>query len=412
MNKVEELIHKLCPNGIEFKEIGELGEFYGGLNGKSKVDFQDGNAKFITYKNIFANIELETEVEDRVKIGDNENQNVIEYGDVLFTGSSETPDECGMSSVLTKKISEPLYLNSFCFGFRLYDKNLLLPDFLKYLFRDSSIRKQIAQTANGVTRFNITKKRFARISIPIPPVSIQQEIVSILDKFTTLEAELEAELEARRTQYKYYRDQLLCFEGKEVEWLTLGEVGEFIRGKRFVKTDMILEGVPCIHYSELYTHYNIWTKETKAFVEPELAKKLRLAKKGDVVIVSAGETIEDIGNGVAWLGDEDVVIHDACFALSHNQNPKFISYYLQTNLFRSQIKRYISSGKISSINAKGLSKAKMPVPPLEEQERIVGILDKFDALVNDISVGLPAEIAARRKQYEYYREKLLTFKKI
>jgi len=126
--------------------------------------------------------------------------------------------------------------------------------------------------------------------------------------------------------------------------------------------------------------------------------------------VAAGETIEDIGMGVAWLGESDVVIHDACFIFSHNLESKYISHYLQTELFHSQIKKNISSGKISSINAAGLSKAKIPVPPIEVQQEIVRVLDRFDALVNEISEGLPAEIKARKKQYEYYRWKLLDFK--
>ena len=155
MNKIEQLIQQYCPNGVEYKKLGELGIFYGGLTGKSKTDFQNGNAKFITYMNVYSNIAVKTNINDFVRIGENENQNRVEYGDVLFTGSSETPDECGISSVLTENISEPLYLNSFCFGFRLHDKELFLPDFLKYLFRDDKIRKQIAQTANGVTRFNV-----------------------------------------------------------------------------------------------------------------------------------------------------------------------------------------------------------------------------------------------------------------
>lgn len=212
MNRVEELIKQLCPNGVEFKELGELGYFYGGLTGKSKNDFQEGNARFITYMNIFSNLAVKTDIDIFVKVDENENQNKIEYGDVLFTGSSETPDECGMSSVMTQKIEEPLYLNSFSFGFRLIDKDLFLPDFLKYLFRDNDIRKQIGKTANGVTRFNVSKKRFAKVVIPIPPLPIQQEIVSILDKFTQLQAELEAELEARRKQYEYYRGKLLDFK--------------------------------------------------------------------------------------------------------------------------------------------------------------------------------------------------------
>jgi type I restriction enzyme S subunit len=281
----------------------------------------------------------------------------------------------------------------------------------KYLFYILKCKQDFIQSqATNAIPAHLPTDAIERIPIPIPPLPIQQEIVTILDKFTQLEAELEAELEARNRQYEYYRNQLLNFKWKEVEWKTLGEVGEFVRGRRFVKNDIMTEGVSCIHYGEMYTYYHIWAKKTKSFLNPTLAAKLRVARPGDVIIVAAGETVEDLGQGVAWLGESDVVIHDACFTFSHKQNPKYVSHLLQTDLFRSQIKKYVSSGKISSINASGLSKALIPIPPLSEQERIVSILDKFDALVNDIMVGLPAEIDARRKQYEYYRGKLLTFK--
>ena len=217
ISKIEKLIAEKCPKGVVFKELGELGYFYGGLTGKSKEDFTGGKAKFITYTNIFANITVDTNVDTFVKVGEKEKQHKIQYGDVLFTGSSETPDECGMSSVLTTKTDEPLYLNSFSFGFRLNDPKLFLPDFLKYLFRDEQVRKQIAKTASGVTRFNISKKRFAKILVPLPPLDIQEEVASILDNFTELEAELEAELELRRKQYEHYRTELLTFNERERE---------------------------------------------------------------------------------------------------------------------------------------------------------------------------------------------------
>lgn len=115
MNRLENLIEKLCPDGVEYKTLGELGKFYGGLAGKTKEDFKEGNAKFITYKNVYSNLALDLDVEDKVCIYPNENQRILEYGDIVFTGSSENPDECGFSSVLTKKTDEKLYLNSFCF---------------------------------------------------------------------------------------------------------------------------------------------------------------------------------------------------------------------------------------------------------------------------------------------------------
>ncbi len=280
--------------------------------------------------------------------------------------------------------------------------------FLFYFLKTQEVFLKTQKREGGVP--TIDRSVIEKLSIPTPPIEIQNEISKILDLFTDLEADLEAELEARKTQYTYYRDVLLSFDGKDVEWKTLGELGEFTRGKRFVKTDMVSEGVPCIHYGEMYTHYKIWAKESKSYLDPELAARLRVAKKGDVIIVAAGETIEDIGQGVAWLGESDVVIHDACFAFSHQMHPNYVSHFLQTDIFHSQIKRHISSGKISAINAAGLSKAKIPVPPIEEQKRIASILDKFHVLINDISVGIPAERNGRRKQYEYYRNRLLTFK--
>lgn len=202
----------------------------------------------------------------------------------------------------------------------------------------------------------------------------------------------------------------------EVVWQPLGEIGEFVRGKRFVKTDIISNGVPCIHYGEMYTHFGISAKETKSFLDAELASKLRVANQGDVIIVAAGETIEDIGNGTAWIGEEDVVIHDACFAYKSKLNPTYVSYFLRTKIFKDQIKKHISSGKISSINSSGLGKANIPIPcprnperSLEIQVKIVRILDAFTELTSKLASELTAELTARKKKYNYYRDQLLSF---
>lgn len=208
MSKLDQLIAELCPNGVEYKTLGELGKFYSGLSGKSKEDFKDGNAVFITYMNVYSNYDLRIDVDDKVQIGEKEKQNTVQYGDVLFTGSSETPDECGMSSVLTIHTDKKLYLNSFCFGYRFNDPNMFLPGFTKYLFRSKELRHQIKRTANGVTRFNVSKKKMESVTIPLPPIEVQREIVRILDSFTSLTAELQA----RQKQYEYYRDQLLTFD--------------------------------------------------------------------------------------------------------------------------------------------------------------------------------------------------------
>lgn len=216
MSKIEDLLSESCPNGVTYKSLGEIGNFYGGLTGKSKADFQDGNAIFISYKNVYSNPALDLNPEDRVKMAPGEKQRTLEYGDIIFTGSSETPDECGISAVVTEEPTEDLYLNSFCFIFRLNDKSILYPDFAKYLFRSSDLRNQISKTASGVTRFNVSKKLMEKVIIPIPPMVVQKEIATILDELAQLTdalvLELTNELEARKKQYSYYSDLLLTFK--------------------------------------------------------------------------------------------------------------------------------------------------------------------------------------------------------
>lgn len=190
----------------------------------------------------------------------------------------------------------------------------------------------------------------------------------------------------------------------------LNEIGEFIRGRRFTKADYVEDGVPCIHYGEIYTRYGTAADTAISHVRSDMAASLRYAKPGDVVVTDVGETVEDVGKAVAWVGTEDVAIHDHCYAFRHSMNPKFVSYCMQTSSFIAEKAKYVARTKVNTLLIGGFSKIRIPVPSLEEQERIVAILDKFDALVNDISIGLPAEIAARRRQYAYYRDRLLTFK--
>jgi len=450
MSNLEKLLEGV---EVEWKMLGEIGTFYGGLTGKNKSDFSDGNAKFITYMNVFTNMAVNVDINTLVRIGKNESQNKVEYGDVLFTGSSETPNECGMSSVMTTKTEEIFYLNSFCFGFRLTDKTLFSPDFLKFLFRDEKIRKQISKTASGVTRFNVSKARFSKITIPIPPLEIQNEIVRILDKFSTLTAELQAELQARKSQYEYYRNELLDYPMEEsdqpslrssrsatsikesdnpmqpqsaqnppadnsvlpprgkVEWKTLGELGELIRGNGLQKKDFTESGIGCIHYGQIYTYYGTYTYKTKTFVTEELAEKLQKVDQGDVVITNTSENIEDVGKAVAYLGKEQIVTggHATIFKPSNKIIGKYLVYLTQTETFAFQKRKLAKGTKVIDVSASDMSKIIIPIPPLSEQARIVSILDKFDTLTNSITDGLPKEIALRQKQYEYYRDMLLTF---
>ena len=189
----------------------------------------------------------------------------------------------------------------------------------------------------------------------------------------------------------------------------MGELGEFIRGRRFVKSDVVDAGIPAIHYGEIYTDYGTSATETVSHVREELRPVLRFAQTGDVVIAGVGETVEDVGKAVAWLGETEIAIHDDCFAFRHSMNPKFVAYCLQTKAFQAEKNKYVARAKVKRLSAGGLGKLSIPVLPISEQERIVGILDKLDALSNELCDFLPDEVIARRQQYAYYRERLLTF---
>ncbi len=406
MSKLDELIAELCPDGVVYKRLGEIGYFYGGLSGKSKHDFANGNAKFITYMNVYSNLAVDTEISDMVKIGENEKQNTVKHGDILFTGSSETLDECGISSVLTKETNEKLYLNSFCFGFRLIDKDLLLPDFSKYLFRSNEIRKQIIRTASGVTRFNVSREKMEQVIIPLPPLPVQQEIVRILDNFTELttqlKAELTAELTARRKQYEYYRNYLSDFKDDSVaKSVTLGEIASYSKNRinalelneeTYVGVDNLLPDKKGKTYSNYVPTEGRLTKfETGDIlignIRPYL-KKIWLATNvggtnGDVLVIS--------------LNDKKAIL------------PEYLYFVLSSDDFFAYAVRHSKGGKMPRGDKNAIMKYSVPIPPIEEQKRIVAILDRFDALCNDLTSGIPAEIEARQKQYEYYRDKLLTF---
>ena len=196
---------------------------------------------------------------------------------------------------------------------------------------------------------------------------------------------------------------------KQAIIMALGEVGYFVRGTGIQKSDFREKGVGCIHYGQVHTHYGTWADETKSFVDPEFAQKLRKAQKGDLVIATTSEDDDAVAKAVAWLGEEDVVVSTDAYIYRHSLNPKYVSYFFQTEQFHKQKRPYITGTKVRRISGENLAKINIPVPAREEQDRIVAILDKFDVLTNSIAEGLPREIELRRKQYEYYRDKLLSF---
>lgn len=259
-----------------------------------------------------------------------------------------------------------------------------------------------------------------KFKIPIPPLSVQSQIVQILDTFTELNdqltAELTAELNLRVKQYQYYRNLLLSeHELAKVgfEWKTLGEVGELVRGNGLTKKDLTDDGVPAIHYGQIYTRYGLSTEKTLSFVSTELAKRLRKVDTGDVVITNTSENLADVGKSLVYLGKEQAVTGGHATIFKPNKQiilGKYFAYFTQTDNFATQKRKYAKGTKVIDVSTNDMAKLKIPIPPLSVQNQIVAILDIFDTLTQSISEGLPKEIKLRQKQYEYYRERLLNFK--
>lgn len=410
MRRLSDLIKGLHPADVPSVSLGSL---MTRIRERGKDD--ESVAQVYVVSNTQGMVRAEDYRENTIHSEDTSNYTVIRPGMIAYN-----PSRLNIGSIAMLKNDEPGLVSPMYVVFSI-DQSKVEKEYFELLMKSSYVASRIDALKEEGARFRFDFTRWDFINVPLPSKTVQQEVVNTLNVLQDLINSLKSELDARKKQYEYYRDEffgknydemLKRCQQNNVKIIALEELGEFTRGKRFVRNDIKEDGIPCIHYGDLYTYYGVSAEKTKCFLDEELAKKMRFAQKGDVVIVQAGENDMDIGIGVAWLGDEDVAIHDACYIFKHNINPKYISYFLRTNVYHLQIKKYVSTGKICSIPAKNIGKALIPVPALDEQQRVVDILDQFDALCNDISTGLPAEIEARTKQYEYYRDKLLAFKEL
>ena len=406
MSKLQELINKLCPNGVEYLNLGDVCEFKRG--------------KALSSKNV---------IKGPVPVMAGGQKPSFYHNTPNRTGETIVVAGSGAYAGFVTYWNIPIFVSD---AFSVHPNDRLLTKYVFYYLKN--FQEKIHATKKGAGVPHVHGSDIAKFSIPVPPIEVQEEIVRILDSFSDYAAELQAELQARKQQYEYYRNLLLTFnpsaygcgtddEQKDgvttwaghnykIQWKKMGEIGTFIRGNGLQKKDFTESGIGCIHYGQIYTHYGTFATKTKSFVSEKLASKLLKIENGDIVLACTSENIEDVAKAVAWLGKETIVTGGHSVVFKHTANPKYIAYFMQTALFFNQKKRYAYGAKVIDIKTEDLAKILIPIPPLELQEKIVAILDRFETLVNDLTNGLPAEIAAVKDQYEYYRNKLLTFKKL
>lgn len=408
MSNLEELIERLCPDGVEYKTLGDVATISRGGNFQKK-DFTEQGKPCIHYGQIYTRYGLFTD-KTLTFINDEcfAKQKYAEPNDIIMAVTSENiEDICKCVAWLgTEKVAVS--------GHSAIIHHSLDPKYLAYFFHSQHFFNQKRRLAHGTKVMEVTPDTLKSIQLPVPPLEVQREIVRILDNFTFLTAELAAELAARQKQYEYYRDLLLNFDvhaggtnAYSIPWLAemLHELCP--DGVEYKK----LEKLCCIKTGKLNANamvpkgkYPFFTCDSKPYRINDYAFD------ADAILISGN------GSQVGHL---------------HKYNGKFNAYQRTYVLLdfsdgilkdfmyiflKSSLKNYIlinsKKGSVPYITLPMLCNFKLPIPPLAVQQRIVDILDRFDTLCNDISSGLPAEIEMRQKQYEYYRDKLLTFKEL
>jgi len=348
-NYIDRLVAELCPDGVEYRPLGEIVKI---KNGKGYKDFLPGNIPVygsggvMTYVDTFAYDKPTVLIPRKGSLGN------------LFY------------------LEEPFW-NVDTIFYTEIDESCVIPKYLFYVLKSAELEK--LNTAGGVP--SLTQKVLNKVLIPVPPLEIQEAIVEILDKFTNLEAELEAELEARTLQYEYYRDSL--FEALDCPRVPLDSFAKIKNGKTY--KDFGAGNIPVYGSGGIMTYVDRFSYNKPTVLIP------RKGSLGNLFYLE--EPFWNVDTIFYTEIDEEQVI------------PKFLYYFLKT----AHLEDLNTAGGVPSLTQKVLNKVLIPVPSLEEQQRIVDILDRFDALTGSLSEGLPAELAARRSQYEYYRDQLLTF---
>ncbi len=405
MSKLNEMIHKLCPDGVEYKTLNEVATISRGGNFQKK-DFVESGVPCIHYGQIytryglFADQTLTFISEDTAK-----KQKFAAKNDIVMAVTSENVDDVckcvawlGDGEVAVS-------------GHAAIIHHTLDAKYLTYYFHTEMFAAQKRKLAHGIKVIEVTPDKLNSIKIPVPPLEVQREIVRILDSFTeqtnALEKELLAELAARKKQYEYYRDLLLTFgnvndcsqnvkvereresRAQAVRWLTLSEIADVFRGEYITQRGTTPGQIPVI----------LGGQEPAYYID-------KSNHEGEIVVIARS----GVSAGFVSYWNEPIFVTDGFGyeAKSGIATPKFLYYVLKS--IEPKLNAMKRGAGVPHVSGEALSKVELPVPSLDEQAHIVDILDRFDVLCNDISSGLSAEIEARRKQYEYYRDALLTFK--
>ena len=382
MSRLDELIKELCPNGVEYKELGEVC-----ITVTSPVKLKKTDYK----------------IQGKIPIIDQGEEYIAGYTDLNEYLSKDEYILFGDHSEIIKYVNFEFIQGAD--GLKiLKTKNQIKTKYIYYCFNN------FYKKENGYKRHWSNAKM---ILVPIPPLEVQKEIVRILDNYTKsveeLKEKLNAELIARKKQYSWYRDYLLKFENK-VEIVKLKDIAtEMYRGSGIKREEVRETGIPCVRYGEIYTEYGIAFKKTKSYTDENLITNKKYIEYGDILFAITGESVEEIGKSTAYIGKEKCLVGGDILVMKHKQDPVYLSYVLSTENVQKQKSKGKIKSKVVHTNATDIEEIEIPLPPLEVQKRIVEVLDNFEKICKELNIELSSEIEVKQKEYEFVRNYLLTF---
>ena len=387
MSRIDQLIEELCPDGVRFQLLGLLCD-----------SLKKGT---LTQGQLLPDGEYPVMNSGRTFYG--------KFNQFNNDGNAIVVASRGEYAGFVSYIDQPFWAGGLCYPYRSKDENVVLTKFVYYALKNHENFIMDTLVARGSIPA-LNKLDIDKFLLPVPPLLVQEEIVRILDSFTQLEAELEAELEARKKQYEYYRDTLLSSRSGDIK--NLGECCDFVRGPfggSLKKEIFVSEGYAV--YEQQHAIYGKY--EFRYFITEEKFRSLKRFSvyPGDLIMSCSG-TMGKIS--IVPAGAPEGVINQALLKLTPKPfiDAKYLKYYFESTLTK-RMNEQAKGGAIKNVaSVADLKAIEITVPPLEDQNRIVSLLDQFEAICTDINKGLPAEIEARHKQYEYYRDKLLTFKEL
>ncbi len=446
MHKIERLLQTLAPKGVEFRKLGDIGEYIRGVTYKKNQEINnlECGIKVLRANNITLSNHLNFEdikvINKNVKI---RKEQYLKKNDILICAGSGSSEHIGKVAFINTDFD--YVFGGFMGVIRIREVN---SRFVYHIFTSNIFKQYLEKSLNTTTINNLNANILQNFLIPIPPLEIQQEIVKILDAFTELNTELNTELKARKKQYEYYQNMLLDFNDinqnhkdakeklaqktypkplqtllqtlapKGVEFRKLGDMTiSFTKQtgfdySAFIKPTLIKEYlpnyIPFIQNKDFLGHYINY--KTDYFIPNEIAirfPQILLNEKCLLISISGS-----IGKVAVFNHSQDAFIGGAIAVLKFKEKKSldFVMHFLMSASGQKLLLNGVKSGSHKNLTIADLKKITIPIPPLEIQQEIVKVLDQFSVLTTDLLAGIPAEIKARKKQYEYYREKLLTFK--